>query len=230
MHTCFQLHRGNESSKSRDPLSSMSVRPLRHYTITPLRHYAITPLRQYSHYAIMPVQPLRHYAITPLRHYAITPVCPLRQYASTAITPVRQYGHYAITPLRHYAITPLRQYGHYASTPLCQYGHYTSTPVRPLRHSPHSLASVKDMNVEMGFPLNLYRHSLSKLYSKHVTDARSKQEKCAYKPMILDRRYSNVGLARPLVNISPGCSEVSIFKSLIPCLLISSQNQIVLVA
>ncbi len=25
-------------------------------------------------------------------------------------------------------------------------------------HSPHSLASVKDMYVEMGFPLNLYRH------------------------------------------------------------------------
>ena len=79
-------------------------------------------------------------------------------------------------------------------------------------------------------PLNLYRHSLSKLYSKHWTDTRSKQEKCAYQPMILDQRYSNVGLARPLVNISPSCLEVSIFKSLIPCLLISSQNQIVLVA
>jgi hypothetical protein len=27
------------------------------------------------------------------------------------------------------------------------------------RHSPHSLASVKDMYVEMAFQLNLYRHS-----------------------------------------------------------------------
>ncbi len=60
------------------------------------------------------------------------------------------------------------------------------------------------------------------LYSKHWTDTRSKQEKCAYQPMILDQRYSNVGLARPLVNISPSCSKVSIFKSLIPRLLISS--------
>jgi hypothetical protein len=133
--------------------------------------------------------------LQPLRHHAIMPVRPLRHYASTFIT----------------AITPVRQYGHYAIT-----------PVRPLHHSPHSLASVKDMYVEMGFPLNLYLHSLSKLYSKHWTDTRSKQEKCAYQPMILDQRYSNVGLARPLVNISPSCSEDSIFKSLIPHLLISS--------
>jgi hypothetical protein len=210
--------------------------PLHHYAITPLCHYIITPLCQYGHYTIMPVWPLHHYAITPLRHYA-----------STAITPVRQYGHYASTPvrpLRHYAIMPLHQYGHYTSTPVrplrhnastaimpvCQYGHYASTPVRLLCHSPHSLASVKDMYVEMGFPLSLYRHSLSKFYSKHWTDTRSKQEKCAYQPMILDQRYSDVGLARPLVNISPSCSEVSIFKSLIPRLLISTQNQIVLVA
>jgi hypothetical protein len=210
--------------------------PLRHYTITPLCHYAstaITPLRQYGHYAITtlcqyihyastPVRPLRHYANMPLCHYAstaimplcqyghytITPVRPLRQYASTAIMPVRQYSHYAITPVR-----PLRQYASTAITPLRQYGHSTIH---------HSLASVKDMYVEMGFPLNLYRHSLSKLYSKHWTDTRSKQEKCAYQPMILDQRYSNVGLARPLVNVSPSCSEVSIFKSLIPRLLISS--------
>ncbi len=79
------------------------------------------------------------------------------------------------------------------------------------RHSPHSLASVKDMYVQMGFQLNLYRHSLLKLYSKHWTDTRLKQEKCAYQPMILDQRYSNVGLATPLVNISPSCSEVSIW-------------------
>jgi hypothetical protein len=112
-----------------------------HYAITPLHHYtttAITPLRQYG-----------HYAITPLRHYAITPVRPLRQYAST--------------PLRHYAITPVRPLHHYASmsiTALCQYlhySHYAITPLRPLCHSPHSLASLKDMYVEMGFPLNLYR-------------------------------------------------------------------------
>ncbi len=129
-------------------------------------------------------------------------------------TSVRLLCHYTIMPLCHYAITPLRQYGHYDITPV--------QPVRPLRHSPHSLASVKDMYVKMGFPLNLYQHSLSKLYSKHWTDTRSKQEKCAYQPMILDQRYSNVGLARPLVNISPSCSEVSIFKSLILRLLISS--------
>jgi hypothetical protein len=98
------------------------------------------------------------------------------------------------------------------------------------RHSPHSLASVKDMYVEMGFQLNLYQYSLLILYSKDWTDTKLKQEKCAYQPMILNRRYSNVGLARPLVNISPSYSEVSIFKSLIPRLLISSQNQIVLVA
>jgi hypothetical protein len=29
------------------------------------------------------------------------------------------------------------------------------------RHSPHSLASVKDMYVEMGFQLNLYRQPLA---------------------------------------------------------------------
>ena len=34
-----------------------------------------------------------------------------------------------------------------------------------------------------------------------------------YQPMILERRYSNVTRARPLVKISPSCSEDSIFKS-----------------
>jgi hypothetical protein len=123
----------------------MPVRPLRQYTRT-----AITPVRQYG-----------HYIHTPLCHYAITPV---RQYASMAITPVRQYGHYAITPSHHYAITPVWPLRHYTSTaiaPFRQYVHYASTPVRPLRHSPHSLASVKDMYVEMDFPLNLYRHGCS---------------------------------------------------------------------
>jgi muconolactone delta-isomerase len=222
-----------------------------HYAITPLRHYAITPVRPLRHYASMAITPLRHYAST-----AITPLCQYIHYVHYASTPVRQYGHYAITlvrPLRHYAstsitsitaimplhqyastaITPLCQYvhySHYAITPVRQYSHYAITPVWPLCHSPHSLASVKDMYVDMGFTLNLYQHYLLKLYSKHWTDTRLKQEKCAYRPMILDRRYSNVGLAKPLVNISPSCSEVSIFKSLIPYLLISSQNQIVLVA
>ncbi len=131
----------------------------------------------------------------------VRPLQPLHQYSHYG-----HYGHYAstaITPLRHYASTAIT-----AITPLCQYGHYASMPVRPLHHSPHSLASVKDMHVEMGFPLNLYQHSLLKLYSKHWTDTRSKQEKCAYQPMILDQRYSNMSLARPLVNISPSCSEV----------------------
>ncbi len=193
-----------------------------HYAITPLPHYAIMPLRHYASTAITPLCQYGHYAITPLRHYAIMPVWPLRHYASTSITvitPLRQYASRAITALHQYI-----HYGHYASMAIT-----AITPVWPLCHSPHSFASVKVMYVEMGFPLNLYWHSLSKLYSKHWTDTRSKQEKCAYQPMILDQRYSNVGWARPLVNISPSCSEVSIFKSLIPRLLISSQNQIVLV-
>jgi hypothetical protein len=174
------------------------VPPLRHYAITPLCHYASTPICQYDHYAIMP---LRHYTITPVHHYAITPVRPLCQYA---ITPLRQYGHYASTPLRQYTVTPLRQYGHYASMPLCQYGHYAITPIChygfPLTncHSPHSLASVKDMYVEMGFPLNLYQHSLSKLYSKHLTDTRSTQEKCAYQPMIFGLKVFKRGLSKTL--------------------------------
>ncbi len=117
----------------------------------PLRHYASTastPLCHYASSAITAITPVR-----PLCHYAITPVRSLR--------PLRQYNHYAITPLCHYAITPLRHYASSAITPLC---HYASTaitaitPVRPLCHSPHSLASVKDMYVEMGFPLNLYWH------------------------------------------------------------------------
>ncbi len=90
------------------------------------------------------------YAITPLHHYAITPVRPLRHYTSTAIMAVRQYGHYASTPVR-----PLCQYASMAIMPVCQYGHYAITP--------HSLASVKDMYVEMGFPLNLYRQNFSTL-------------------------------------------------------------------
>ena len=51
-----------------------------------------------------------------------------------------------------------------------------------------------------------------------------------YQPTILARRYSKVAWVSPLVKISPNCSLVSIFFNLIPCLWISSQNQMVLVA
>ena len=68
------------------------------------------------------------------------------------------------------------------------------------------------MYVEMGFQPNLYRHSLLKLYSEPWTDTISKQEKCAYQPMILDQRYSNVGLARPLVTYPQAAQKSQSFK------------------
>ncbi len=60
------------------------------------------------------------------------------------------------------------------------------------RHSPHSLASVKDMYVEMAFQLNLYRHVWNtlqdhwKLYQKkhyarddnQVEELRELEEEC----------------------------------------------------
>ncbi len=51
-----------------------------------------------------------------------------------------------------------------------------------------------------------------------------------YHPMSRFWRYSNTAFTSPSVKIFPSCSDVSIFKSLIPLFMISSQNQIVLIA
>ena len=51
-----------------------------------------------------------------------------------------------------------------------------------------------------------------------------------YQPITISsfRRYSKVGLGRPLVNMSPSCSAVSIFTTRISRLWISPRNQCVL--
>ena len=77
--------------------------------------------------------------------------------------------------------------------------------------------------------VDLCWHFLSRLYLKQLDRYKIETRMHNYQPIIVDQRYSNVGWERPLVKISPSCSLVSIFKSLIPRLWISSRNQIVLV-
>ncbi len=63
--------------------------------------------------------------------------------------------------------------------------------------------------------MNLCQHSLLRLYLTQLDRYKIKTRMHNYQPIILDWRYSNVGWERPLVKISPSCSVVSIFKSLI---------------
>ena len=104
-----------------------------------------------------------------------------------------------------------------------------NTP-RPWRRRKHWLQHDALLIWQGQVDLCRHRHSLSRLYLKQMVRYKIETRMHNYQPIILDRRYSNVGWERPLVKISPSCSVVSIFRSLIPRLWISSRNQIVLVA
>lgn len=98
-------------------------------------------------------------------------------------------------------------------------------PLRFLRGSCRNHAKNHAGHLEglfVGALIGLAQHSLSRDW-KSTTNA----WKSSYQPSNFDRRYSKVARGSPFVKMSPSCSTVSIFRSLMPRRWISSRNHTV---